>query len=102
MDPGRIMQLGTGFGTSKALLSAVELGVFTELALQPADADGLGTNRKSQRRRSGAFDCGTSSVVLRRAFGGTRTDWTLGFCLWPMACAADRPTRQQRPHAQLG
>ena len=31
-DPGPIMQLGLGFWGSKALLSAVELGLFTELA----------------------------------------------------------------------
>ena len=31
-DPGPIMQLGMGFWGSKALLSAVELGLFTELA----------------------------------------------------------------------
>ena len=31
MDPGHIMQVGMGFWPSKTLLSAVELGVFTEL-----------------------------------------------------------------------
>ncbi len=38
LTPGRIMQLGLGFWGSKALLSAVELGVFTELAKEPLDA----------------------------------------------------------------
>jgi len=42
MDPEHIMQVGMGFLASKTLLSAVELGVFTELASQPATADGLG------------------------------------------------------------
>jgi len=35
LDPSRIMQVGMGFFASKALLSAVELGLFTELAKQP-------------------------------------------------------------------
>jgi O-methyltransferase domain/Dimerisation domain len=42
MDPGRIMQVGMGFFASKTMLSAVELGVFTELAARPATADELG------------------------------------------------------------
>jgi len=37
----RIMQLGMAFWGSKALLSAVELGVFSELAKQPQDAETL-------------------------------------------------------------
>jgi hypothetical protein len=41
-DPGAIMQLGTAFWASKTLLSAVELGLFTELARSgPADAEDL-------------------------------------------------------------
>lgn len=34
-DPSRIMQVGTGFFASKTLLSAVELGLFTQLARRP-------------------------------------------------------------------
>lgn len=34
-DPSHIMQVGVGFFASKTLLSAVELGLFTELAKQP-------------------------------------------------------------------
>jgi hypothetical protein len=37
----RIMQVGMGFEASKALLSGVELGVFTELAKKPMDAESL-------------------------------------------------------------
>jgi precorrin-6B methylase 2 len=37
--PDRIMQLGLGFWGSKTLLSAVELGLFTELAAGPLNAD---------------------------------------------------------------
>lgn len=52
-DPGRIMQLGLGFWGSKALLSAVELGVFTVLADGPCDgvelASQLGLHPRSAR-----------------------------------------------------
>jgi predicted O-methyltransferase YrrM len=37
-DPSHIMQVGMGFFASKTLLSAVELGLFTELAKQPMTA----------------------------------------------------------------
>lgn len=39
--PEHIMQVGLGFWASKTLLSAVELGLFTELARNPEDADTL-------------------------------------------------------------
>lgn len=39
--PDRIMRLGFGFWGSKTLLTAVELGLFTELAKKPLDADDL-------------------------------------------------------------
>ncbi|HYE77116.1 MAG TPA: methyltransferase [bacterium] len=42
LNPERIMQLGMGFWASKALLTAVELGVFTALTRGPADAQTLG------------------------------------------------------------
>ena len=41
VSPDRIMQLGLGFWGSKAVLSAVELGLFTELAGGPLDAEAL-------------------------------------------------------------
>lgn len=40
-SPDAILQVGTGFWASKTLLSAVELGVFTELAPEPLDAEAL-------------------------------------------------------------
>ena len=43
LTPDNIMQLGFGFWSSKTLLSAVELGVFSELAEKPLD---LGTLRQ--------------------------------------------------------
>ncbi len=42
MDPSKIMQVGMGFFASKTILSAVELGVFSELAAGPATADEIG------------------------------------------------------------
>ncbi len=41
LSPKNIMQLGMAFWGSKTLLSAVELGIFTELARQPLNADTL-------------------------------------------------------------
>lgn len=41
ITPDSIMQLGLGFWSSKTLLSAVELSVFTELAKGPLDAESL-------------------------------------------------------------
>jgi hypothetical protein len=40
--PDKIMQLGLGFWASKTLLSAVELGLFTELARGPMLAEAIG------------------------------------------------------------
>ena len=42
VTPDAIMQLGLGFWASKTMLSAIELGVFTELAAGPLDAGALG------------------------------------------------------------
>ncbi|MBM3463034.1 MAG: methyltransferase, partial [Armatimonadetes bacterium] len=41
VTPSRILQLGLGFWGAKALLSAVELGVFTELGQGPLTAESL-------------------------------------------------------------
>ncbi len=41
LTPDRIMQLGIGFWASKTLLSAIELGLFTELANEPLDLKGV-------------------------------------------------------------
>ncbi len=41
VTPEHVMQVGMGFWASKALLSAVELGVFTELAGHPQDLETL-------------------------------------------------------------
>jgi len=53
LAPDRIMELGTAFWGSKTLLSAVELGLFSELANGPLDAetlrDRLGLHSRSAR-----------------------------------------------------
>jgi hypothetical protein len=39
--PDKILEVGFGFWSSKTLLSAIELGLFTELAQHPGDLEGL-------------------------------------------------------------
>ncbi len=41
VSPEHIMQVGLGFWASKTLLSAVEMGMFTELAKRPGTAEDL-------------------------------------------------------------
>ena len=53
--PNRIMQLGFGFWGSKTLLSAVELGLFTELAKGPLDAEALIKRLNLHPRSAGDF-----------------------------------------------
>lgn len=43
LDPSYIMMIGTGYGPSKTLLSAVELGVFTQLGEGPATGEEIGS-----------------------------------------------------------
>lgn len=68
--PERIMQLGFGFWGSKTLLSAVELGLFTELAKGPLDARAL-TTRLGVHQRSARdfFDALVALGMLRRDGG---------------------------------
>ncbi|MEW9309764.1 methyltransferase [Labrys neptuniae] len=53
--PDHIMQLGMGFWASKAMLSAVELGVFTELAAGPANLPALQARLKLHPRAARDF-----------------------------------------------
>jgi hypothetical protein len=57
-----IMQLGFGFWASKALLSAVELDLFTELAAAPLDAETL--RRRLRLHPRGARDFFDALVAL--------------------------------------
>ena len=56
VTPDRIMELGHAFFASRALLSAVELGVFTTLADGPLDLEAL-------RKRVGIHDRGTRDFL---------------------------------------
>ena len=80
LSPARIINLGFGFWGSKALLSAVELGLFTVLARGPRDAETLrlqvGLHPRSARdffdalvalgmlKRSGAVYANTPETAL--------------------------------------
>lgn len=65
--PDRIMQLGLGFWGSKTFLSAIELGIFTELANGPMIAQAL-TERLKLHPRSARdfFDALVSLGMLER------------------------------------
>ncbi|SPE47816.1 Multifunctional cyclase-dehydratase-3-O-methyl transferase TcmN [Streptomyces netropsis] len=69
-SPDRIMQTGLGFEASKTLLSAVEVGVFTELAKSPADAPALRDRLGLHPRAAGDFfDTLVALGFLRRIDG---------------------------------
>lgn len=55
ITPESIMQLGLGFWGSKTLLSAIELGLFTELAKAPLNAEELTTRLKLHSRSARDF-----------------------------------------------
>src|SRR5689334_8219069 len=71
LSPAKIMQLGVGFWGSKALLRAIELGVFTELARGPRDAETLrlqlGLHPRSARD---FFDALVALGMLKRTAAG--------------------------------
>ena len=68
--PEHIMQVGLGFWASKTLLSAVEMGVFTELAKQPEDLETLrGRLGLHPRSARDFFDALTALGFLRRHDG---------------------------------
>ncbi len=68
LSPAAVMQLGTAFMGSKTLLSAIELGLFTELAKGPLTLDAL-TDRLHLHRRSARdfFDALVALGMLKRA-----------------------------------
>ena len=51
----QLMQVGLGFWASKTLLSAVEIGLFTELARGPQDLETLRRNLRLHSRSAGDF-----------------------------------------------
>ena len=62
--PDRILQAGFGFWAARVLLSAIELGVFTELARGPR------TRVQLQRNLKLAGDLRVHGVVAQAAHGG--------------------------------
>ncbi|WP_083203688.1 methyltransferase [Ensifer adhaerens] len=71
--PENIMQLGMGFWASKAMLSAVELGVFTQLAAGPADLPDLQARLKLHPRSARDFlDTLVALKLLEREDGRYR------------------------------
>lgn len=69
-NPGRILEIGMGFWASKALLTAVELGVFTQLAKKKMSATDL-TKALALHSRGAAdfFDALVSLGMLQRVNG---------------------------------
>jgi O-methyltransferase/methyltransferase family protein len=67
VTPDRIMQLGLGFWGSKTLLSAIEIGLFTELANGPLNAVELSGRLKLHSRAArDFFDALVSLGMLER------------------------------------
>ena len=70
LTPEGILQLGLGFWASKTLLSAVELGVFTELGHGPLSADDLIARLGLHRRSAHDFlDALVALGMLERGSG---------------------------------
>jgi hypothetical protein len=68
--PERILQLGTGFFASRTVLSATELGVFTELDAGPLDGETLRARLKLHPRGSqDFFDALVALGLLKRKRG---------------------------------
>lgn len=69
-SPDKILQIGLGFWASKTLLSAVELGVFSELAKQPQDLETLQSRLGLHPRSARDFlDALTALGFLKREGG---------------------------------
>ena len=67
LTPDRILQIGIGFWASKTLLTAVELGLFSELAKQPLDREGVEKRLGLHPRASSDFlDALVAMQLLRR------------------------------------
>jgi hypothetical protein len=70
LTPDSIMQLGLGFWGSKTLLSAVDLGLFTELAKGPRDCESLRTQLGLHSRSArDFFDALVALGMLQRNNG---------------------------------
>lgn len=93
--PDNIMQLGLGFWASKVMLSAVELGVFTELAAGAADLPDLQARLKLHPRSARDFlDALVALKLLEREDGryrnATDTDLFLDKAKHPISAASSK------------
>ena len=80
--PERIMQLGLGFWGSKTRLSAIELGLFTELARAPLDAEAIGERLGLHARsRRDFLDALVALGMLEREDGRYRNTAETGIFL---------------------
>src|SRR4051812_15031688 len=71
VTPDKILQLGFGFWASKTLLSAIELGLFTQLAHGPMDLEQLRTKLGlHQRSARDFFDALVALGMLQRDAAG--------------------------------
>ncbi|QDZ40963.1 methyltransferase [Euhalothece natronophila Z-M001] len=71
ITPDRIMQIGLGFWAAKTLLSAVELGLFTQLAKEPMSAEAIGKHLNLHPRSLRDFlDALVSLGMLQRTSDG--------------------------------
>src|SRR5260370_27325221 len=69
-QPDQILQVGLGFWVSKTLLSAVEMGLFTELAKHPEDLESFFSSRRRHTRSARDFlDALVSLKFLERRNG---------------------------------
>ena len=75
LTPDHIMQTGLGFWASKVLLSAVEMGVFTELAGGPQEfsklSGRLGLHPRSARGATGWDVSAVMAAVSSRGWLGS-------------------------------
>jgi ubiquinone/menaquinone biosynthesis C-methylase UbiE len=70
-SPEHIMQIGLGFWASKALLSAVEMGVFSELSGGPEELDKLASRLGLHSRSARDFLDALVALGLLQRSGGT-------------------------------
>ena len=70
LTPAKIIQLGMGFWGPKTLLSAVELGVFTEMAKGPLDAEALRQRLGLHPRSARDFLDALVALGMRRKAAG--------------------------------
>lgn len=75
--PDAIMQLGSGFWASKTLLSAIELGLFTDLAAAgPLDGGALRERLGLHPRSAGDFFDALVALGMLRRDGTTYSNTT--------------------------